>query len=184
LSPPERAGGDGFRSWISDDPPTLLVAERLRDGRIAMGTRLQRPDGIWEAGEMLFLESSAFLDLASWLAPAVEERWMETVRKRREAPVRTAGELYGEGPGALSRLAFDTLGEIPPDLLARALVLLANSIGPGARERLVERLNRTDSRSEDSELRRRIADENESFAYAIAAAGLFDAIATQDDDVD
>jgi hypothetical protein len=169
--------GPGFQAWVADDPPTRLVAERLRDGRVALGTRVQQADGEWEPGEVLFLEPAVYLDLASWLAPAVEAGWIETVRQRQLPPVRTAGELYGEGPGALSRLAFDTLAEIPPDLLARALILLANAMGPHARGRLVERLNETDNRSEDLELRRRVADESETFAYAISAAALFDALA-------
>ena len=60
--------------------------------------------------------------------------------------------------------------------MRRAMLLLANAIGPGARGRLVERINSTSDRSEDLLLRRRLADENESFAYAIAAAALFDAL--------
>jgi hypothetical protein len=165
-----------FQLLVSDDPPTRLVAELLKDGRIALGSRVQQPDGSWEPGELHLLEPAAYLDLAAWLAPAVESGWIETVRQRQIEPLRTAGELYGDGPGALTRLAFDTLNEIPPELLVRALLLLANAVGPGARERLVERLNETPNRSEDMELRRRLADENEAFAYTIAAAALFDAL--------
>lgn len=165
-----------FQTQISDDPQTLLVAERLRDGRIALGTRVRRADGEWEAGELLFLPVSAQLALAAWLAPLVESNWADTVRQRQADPLRTAGELYGEGPSALRQLALDTIEEMPPDLLARAMILLANSIGPDARERLVERINETDDRSEEMELRRRMADENQTFAYAISAAALFDAL--------
>ena len=110
------------------------------------------------------------------MAPVVESGWLETVRQRQADPLRTAEDLYGEGPGALRQLAVDTLAEIPPSLLRLAMVLLANAVGPRARERLVGRLNETSDRSEDMELRRRIADENEAFAYAIAAAALFDAL--------
>lgn len=166
-----------FQALISDEPPTLLIAERLRDGRMALGTRVRGPDGDWVPGELHFLDPSVQLDLAAWLAPMVEAGWIETVRQHQADPLRTALELYGEGPGALSRLALDTVAEIPPGLMSRALVLLANAVGPEARERLVERLNETESRSEDMELRRRLADENEAFAYAIAAAALFDALA-------
>lgn len=165
-----------FEALISDDPPTLLVAERLRDGRLALGTRVRDTAGTWVPGEVHFLPATLPLDLAAWLAPAVEAGWIDTVRQRQAEPLRTAGELYGEGPGALRQLAFDTLAEIPPDLLGRAMILLANSVGPNARERLVERLNETDSRSEEMELRRQLADENEAFAYAVAAAALFDAL--------
>lgn len=166
-----------FQTALSEDPPVLLVAERLRDGRMALGTRVRGPDGEWSPGELHLIPVAAQLDLAAWLAPAVEAGWEETVRQRQADPLRTAGELYGEGPGALRQLALDTLAEMPPDLLARAMILLANSIGPDARARLVDRLNRTDDRSEELELRRRLADENQAFAYAIAAATLFDALA-------
>src|SRR5690606_7512612 len=91
--------------------------------------------------------------------------------------LRTAEALYGEGPGAISRLARDTISEIPPELLRRAMILLANAIGPAARQRLVGRLNRTEVGAEDEELRRRLADEHEALGYAVAAAGLFDALA-------
>lgn len=161
---------------ISEDPPTLLVAERLRDGRIALGTRVQTEEDEWEPGELHFLPPMAQLDLSAWLSSAVEESWIETVRDRQTDPLRTAGELYGEGPGALRQLALDTLAEIPAELMRRAMLLLANSVGPRARERLVERLNDTDDPSEDAELRRQLADASETFAYTIAAAALFDAL--------
>jgi hypothetical protein len=166
-----------FQVVITEDPLILLVAERLRDGRVALGTRIQRPNGEWEPGELHLLEPAAQLDLAGWLAPAVEAGWIDTIRHRQADPLRTAGELYGEGPGALERLAHDTIAQIPPRLLALSMILLANAVGPKARERLVERLNETESRSEDIELRRRLSDENETFAYAVAAASLFDALA-------
>ena len=166
-----------FEALISGDPSTLLVVERLKDGRMALGTRVQSPDGSWKAGELHLLDPKVQLDLAAWLAPIVQNDWLETVRQRQLDPLRTAEELYGEGPGALNRLAFDTLAEIHPALLRLATILLANAIGPNARERLVGRLNETDDRSEDLELRRRLADENEAFAYAVAAAALFDALA-------
>lgn len=166
----------GFQIRLSDDPETVLVAERLRDGRVALGTRVRRAGGGWDPGELHLLEPSVQLDLAGWLAQSVEAAWIETVRQRAVEPLRTAGELYGEGPGAVARFAFDTLREIPPTLLASAMIQLANAVGPQARERLVERLNETGDRLEDEELRRRLADENEAFAYAISAAALFDAL--------
>ncbi len=172
----EQSHSRGFQARISDDPPVVLVAERLRDGRLAVGTRTRRPNGEWEPGELHFLDPSVQLDFASWLAPIVAAGWIDTVRQRRDAPLRTAGELYGEGPGAVLRFALDTVAEISPALLARAMLLLANSVGPAARERLVDRLNETEDQSEDLELRRRLLDENETFAYAVAAAALFDAL--------
>ena len=162
---------------VGQDPPAELFAERLRDGRVALGTRARRRDGGWEPGELLLLAPEAQLELAAWLAPSVQAAWASTVRQRRDDPLRTAGELYGEGPGAVQRLAFETLAELPPGLLARAMILLANAVGPSNRSRLVDRLNSTDDVSEEAELRRRLADENESFAYAVAAAALFDALA-------
>ena len=173
---PTISGGPGLQIQIADDPPTVLVAERLRDGRVALGTRVQRTDGQWDAGELHLLEPAAQLDLASWLAPLVEFNWIETIRQRQSEPLKTAGELYGTGPGAVLRFALDTVAEISPALMTRAMILLANAVGPHAHERLVERLNETDNRSEDMELRRRLIDENETFAYAVAAAALFDAL--------
>jgi hypothetical protein len=165
-----------FQTRIAEDPPTTLYAERLRDGRVALGTRTLGADGEWEPGELHILEPSSYLDLAAWLAPAVQEAWIGTVRERSAEPLRTAEELFGDEPGAVKRLAQRMLDEIPPDLLTRALILLANSIGPAARSRLVERLNTTDDHSEDAELRRRLAEEHEAFAYVIAAAALFDTL--------
>ncbi len=168
-----------FLAQISDEPPTVLAAERLRDGRVALGTRTRERDGRWEPGELHLLDADVQLDLAAWLASATEDGWIETVRERREDTVRTAHELYGDGPGALRRLALEALAEIPPPLLARAMILLANALGPHARRRLVDQLNRTMDPLEEEELRRRLAADNEAFAYAVAAAGLFDAVADE-----
>lgn len=166
-----------FEARIADDPPTVLFAEQLRDGRLAIGTRVQNQAGDWKAGELHFLDPGVVLDLSAWLAAAVEKRWLDTVRERQVKPLRTAEELYGEGPGAIAQLAQDTLSEIPPSLLRRAMILLANAIGPEARQRLIERLNGTGNRSEDLELRRQLADEHEALGYAVAAAALYDALA-------
>ena len=106
----------------------------------------------------------------------MEDAWIETVRDRQAEPLRTARELYGDDPGAVDRLLEGVLREIPPALLLRDMILLANSIGPEARQRLVTRLNATGSGSEEAELRRRLADEREAFAYAVAAAALYDAL--------
>lgn len=166
-----------FEAVVQHDPPTVLHAEWLRDGRVALGTRHQRRDGSWEAGELQLLEPAVCLDLAAWLSPIVLDGWIESVRERQAEPLQTAKELFGEGAGAAERLALEMLREIPPELLVRGLILLANSMGPENRERLIQRLNRTSSRMEDAALRRRLADEHESFAYAVAAAALFDALA-------
>jgi hypothetical protein len=166
----------GFEILLQDDPRTVLYAERLRDGRIALGTRVQQGDGSWNAGELLLLDPRAYLGLAAWLSSAVEEAWTDTVRDRGEDSLRTAHDLYGEGAAAVERLAGETIHELPPALMTRALILMINSIGPEARERLVARLNRTPSASEDAALRRRLAEENEAFAYGVAAAALFDAL--------
>lgn len=162
---------------IGDEPRTVLFAERLRDGRVALGTRTLERDGEWKPGELHLLEPTAYLELAAWLAPAVEDAWVETVRARGAESLRTAEELYGEGHAGVRRLANDMADQLPASLLARAMMLLANSIGPEARERLVSRLNATDSVSEDARLRRRLADEREAFAYVVAAAALYDSIA-------
>lgn len=166
----------GFETLLAEDPPTVLYAERLRDGRVALGTRVRRADGEWEAGELHLLEPAVFLDLAGWLSPVVEDAWIETVRERQEDSLRTARELYGDEAGAVERLAGEIIREIPPALLVRALILLVNSIGPEARRRLVSRLNETENFSEDAALRRQIAEESETFAYGVAAAALFDAL--------
>jgi len=169
-------GEPRFEVLIGEEPPTRLFAERLRDGRIALGTTVQQKDGSWTPGELHLLEPAAYLDLAAWLSPAVEGAWLETVRDRQTEPLRTARELYGPGRDAVERLIEQMLREVPPALLARGMILLANSIGPESRRRLIDRLNRTSSVSEDAELRRRLADENEAFAYVVAAAALYDAL--------
>jgi hypothetical protein len=173
-----REGADPpFEAVVQQDPPTVLHAEWLRDGRIALGTRHQNRDGKWEAGELHLLEPPVALDLAAWLTPVVLDGWIDSVRERLGEPLQTARELYGEGTAAAERLALEMLREIPPELLVRSLILLANSLGPENRERLVQQLNRTTSRMEDAALRRRLADEHEAFAYAVAASALFDALA-------
>lgn len=168
----------GFETPLADDPEIVLYAERLRDGRIAFGTRKASATGEWEPGELHLLDPLASLDLAAWLSSAVEEGWLATIRERQSEPMRTADELYGEGRAGVERLGMEMVREIPPGLIARGLMLLANSIGPESRERLVARLNRTDDSSEDQILRRRLADEREAFAYVVAAAALFDALET------
>lgn len=176
MGGPARSPEPGLEISIGEEPPTVLFAERLRDGRVALGTRVQQRDGSWEPGELHLLDPSAYLDLAAWLTGPVEDAWIKTVRDRQPEPLRTAAELYGDDPGAIERLLEAMLREIPPALLLRAMVLLANSIGPEARERLVSRLNRTASPAEEAELRRRLADQGEAFAYAVAAAALYDAL--------
>ena len=167
----------GLEIVISEDPRVVLYAERLRDGRVALGTRRQQGDE-WEPGELHLLEPSAYLDLVAWFAPLVSAAWIDAIRERRDEPLRTAEELFGGGSTGVERLAADMLAEIPPALLARAMILLANSIGPEARNRLVQRLNSTTNVSDDAMLRRRMADESEAFAYAVATAALYDALAT------
>lgn len=167
----------GFEIRVGDDPETVLYAERLRDGRVALGTRRRQGEG-WEAGELHLLAPGDYLDLSAWLAPLVSDAWIDAVRDRSEQPLRTADELYGGGVQGASRLAHEMLAQLPPAFISRALILLANSIGPDARKRLVDELNRTSDLSADAMLRRRMADESEAFAYAVAAAALFDAIAT------
>lgn len=173
---PARNRDGSLEIVICEEPRTVLFADLLRDGRVALGTRtLER--GEWKAGELHLLEPAAYLGLAAWLAPAVEDAWVETVRARAAESLRTAQELYGDGPASVRQLATDMTDELPASLLARAMMLLANAIGPEARERLVARLNATDSVSEDAWLRRRLADEREAFAYVVAAAALYDSIA-------
>jgi len=173
----EREQEPGLEIVVSEDPRVVLYAERLRDGRVALGTRRQGERG-WEAGELHLLEPSAYLDLAAWFAPLVSAAWIDAIRDRQPEPLRTAEELFGGGSEGVARLAADMLEQIPHALLVRAMILLANSIGPEARNRLVQRLNRTTNPSNDSMLRRRMADESEAFAYAVATAALYDALAT------
>lgn len=180
LSTPQGTNRDKrFETVLGEDPRTVLFAERLRDGRIALGTRTLSRDGSWAAGELQVLEPHSYLDLAAWLAAAVEDGWIDTVRARGAESLRTAVELYGEGAAAARRLADDMVREIPPSLLARAMILLANSIGPESRERLVARVNATSDLSEDAMLRRRLADEEEAFAYVVAAAALYEAVSQE-----
>lgn len=158
------------------DGDQTLFAERLRDGRVALGTRLSGPGGEVKAGELHLLPPSAALALAAWLAPLVEREWLPTVRDRLADQLATADDLYGGETGRVERLAERLVAELPPRLLARALILLANSIGPDARVRMVEALNTTDDVSEEALLRRRLLEEGDAFAYVVAAAALFDAL--------
>lgn len=161
---------------VDGEEDAVLHAERLRDGRVALGTRARGRDGEWKPGELHLLAPASALRLAAWLTPVVQREWRETVRARLGDQLATADDLYGDEPGRARRLAGDLMGEIPPGLLARGLVLLANSIGPAARERLVAELNATASFSDDAMLRRRLAEEGDAFAYVVAAAALLDAI--------
>ena len=170
----------GLEIPLADHPPTILYAERLRDGRIALGTRLRDANGRWRNGELHLLSPSAILALAGWLAPAVEDAWRDTLRSRRAAPVNTARALHGEGPEAVQRHAFEILAEIPPAFLVRALALLVNALGPEARNRLVARLNETTDVSEEGALRQQLAEEEDAFAYALTAAALFDALSDEE----
>ena len=163
-----------FEAQLQDDPPTVLFADWLRDGRVAIGTRRQRKDGEWEAGELHLLEPAVVADLAAWLAPVVVHGWRDTARERGMDSLRTAIELYGEETGAGERLAGEMLREIPRELMIRALLLLANAIGPASRRRLVQLLNSITHGPEDAALRRRLAEEEEGVAYAVTAAGLLD----------
>ena len=173
----EREPVPGLELLVAETPPTVLYLQRLRDGRVAVGTRRQERDGSWRSGELQLLSAPACSDLAGWLAGVVEEDWIALVRERREEPLRTARDLYGGEPGGVERLAHEMLQQIPAHLLARAMILLANAIGPATRERLVQRINQLESGAEEAGLRRELAEENEAFAYTIAAAALFDALA-------
>jgi hypothetical protein len=161
---------------LSGDADVVLSAERLRDGRVALSTRRRSPEGEWIAGELCLLDPKDALALSGWLAPLVEDVWLPTLRERAGEIRGTAAELYGNDPGAEERLLESMLREIPPALLRRSFLLLINSIGPYSRERVVARLNRTDDFSEEAILRKRLAEEQEAFGYAIAAAALFDLI--------
>ena len=161
---------------LAEDPGSVLFAERLRDGRIAIGTRQRDASGSWGAGELHLLAPSDYLALAGWFAEPVREAWLGVIREKQADQLRTAAELYGEGPAAVNRLALDVLAELPPPLLLRALLLLINSLGPEARERLVSRLNESPSSADDDQLRRELAEQGEGLAYAVAAAALYDAL--------
>jgi len=158
-----------------DDERTCVRAELLRDGRLAIGTRIRGGDGGWGAGELVILERRASVALAAWLAPLVEDAWTHIARRHQEAQLTTARDLYGVGAAAAERLAGDMEREIPYALRRRAMLLLANAIGPEMRERLVARLNAAPAAGEP-ELRRRLAEERDAFAYALAAAALYDAL--------
>ena len=158
------------------DAEQVLHAERLRDGRVALGTRTRGRDGAWEAWELIVLPPGAALALVAWLSPVVEREWRGTAAGQLDDQVATAEELYGDRAGGVDRLAERLLAEIPPRLMARGMMLLANSIGPAERERLVTALNVTADRSEEAMLRRRLAEEGDAFAYVVAAAALFAAM--------
>lgn len=175
MSPTNDADRPGLEIVLSETPRTVLFAERLRDGRVALGTR-SNEGGQLRVGELHLLDSAALTALAAWLAPAVEESWLATVRERQEESLRTAHDLYGEGSQAVDRFATDVLRQIPDDLMVRALILLVNSIGPAARASLVSRLNSTPDSAEDLAIRQRLAQEHETFAYGVAAAALYDAL--------
>jgi hypothetical protein len=173
----------GLELLVHDTPPTILYTERLKDGRIALGTRVQSTAGAWHAGELHVLEPAAYLALAGWLAEPVAEAWLAPVRDRRDGQLRTAQDLYGPGAAGAQRLADDLLREVPRPLLVRALLLLVNSLGPAEHSRLVGQINATPPGPEEEELRRRLAEQREGFAYALAGAALLDAIeAGLDDD--
>lgn len=158
---------------VALDAGEVLVADRLRDGRVALGTRVRVPGGEWKTGALHLLPPEAALALAAWLTPVVEREWSRTVRDHLGDQLATADDLYGDEPGRVERLAERLVAELPPRLLARALVLLANAIGPAGRERLVETINATSDPSEEAMLRRRLAEEGDAFAYVVAAAALF-----------
>lgn len=151
---------------LDEETGETLRAERLRDGRVALGAA----DG--GEGALHLLSPRAAAALAGWLAPVVEETWEETLRGRLGDALATADGLYPDEPERARRHARDLLDQIPPRLLARALTLLANSIGPASREEMVRSLNRTADRSEEAWLRRRLAEEGDAFAYVVAAAAL------------
>jgi hypothetical protein len=145
----------------------VLRAERLRGGGVSLAA-----DGV--AGEMRLAGPEAAA-LAGWLTATVQREWVGTVREHLGPQLATAEALFGEEKDGARRLAMRLLEEVPPGLLSRALVLLANDIGPRGRERLVGRINGTADFSEDLMLRRRLADEGDAFAYVVAAAALLDA---------
>lgn len=148
---------------LDEETGETLRVERLRDGRVALGT---------EDGALHLLPPRAAAALAGWLAPVVEEAWEETLRGRLGDALATADDLYPDEPERAARHARDLLDQLPPRLLGRALTLLANSIGPEAREEMVRALNRTGDSSEEAWLRRRLAEEGDAFAYVVAAAAL------------
>jgi hypothetical protein len=85
---------------LGPEGDTLLSAERLRDGRVAVGTRRRVGGDEWQPGDLLVLDRPAFLALAGWLDEAVEDAWIDAVRERQAEPLRTARErigIVGEG---------------------------------------------------------------------------------------
>lgn len=170
-----RRRAPGFTAPLDEHGQHELYAERLRDGRLALGSRRRAGDA-WAPAELHVLERPVALALAGWLAEMVEEAWSPSLAERQPEALATARDLYGDAADGAGRLATEMLGQISPALLRRALLLLANSVGPGARDLLVERLNRTRDVSEDAAIRRRLAEGDEALAYAVAAAALFDAI--------
>lgn len=175
MAPPSMPREPEFQVLLDPELETILFAERLRDGRIALGTRSERGGA---PGEIHLLPAPVYLALAAWLADAVEEAWLGTVREHLPQQSATAEDLYGTGREALRRFGADLLDELPPAMLARALILLLNSLGPQTRERLVARLNRTADEGEDAALRRQLMEQQESFAYAVGAAAVYDALDT------
>lgn len=180
MAPPAVPREPEFEILLDAELGTTLFGERLRDGRIALGTRSANGR---LAGEMHLLPRAAYLALAAWLADAVHEAWLGTVREHLPRQAATAEDLYGPDDQALQQFGADLLAELPPGMLARALILLLNSLGPQTRERLVARLNRTSDRGEEAGLRRRLLEQQEHFAYAVAAAAVYDALAHGDEPV-
>jgi hypothetical protein len=165
-----------FTVPLSDDGDSELFAERLRDGRIVIGSRERTGEG-WNPHGLHVLGRPAYLALAGWLAEHVEEAWLDTIRERQQEQLGTAADLFGDEPDPASHLASEMLRQLPPALLRRALLLLSNAIGPESRSRLVQRLNRTGDVSEEGRLRRDLAEADEALGYAVAAAALLDAMA-------
>ncbi|MBA4158649.1 MAG: hypothetical protein H0X65_14405 [Gemmatimonadetes bacterium] len=166
----------GLTLALSGDPDTVLHVEQLRDGRVAIGVRRRSKNGEWTGSDLYLLDERSCLAMAGWLSPIVEDSWIGTVRERQAAQLRTSQELYGEEADGAALMADAVLKQIPAALMRRALLLLINAIGPETRNRLIEHLNRTGDMSEDAWLRRRLDEEQEAFAYAVAAAALFDVI--------
>ena len=150
-----------------------LRADRLRDGRVALAGKTS--DGA-AAGELHLLPPGSALALAAWLSSTVEQAWIDSVRERLPAQRALAEDLYGEEERRLHRLGAQLLDEVPPGLLSRALILLANAIGPDARRTIIDELNQTSDVSADAILRRRLAEESDAFAYVVAAAAVYDGI--------
>ncbi|HET6762134.1 MAG TPA: hypothetical protein VFH27_00645 [Longimicrobiaceae bacterium] len=166
----DREGDEApFRAPLEGAGGASLRAERRRDGGVSLSV-----EGA-PGGEMVLSGPDAAA-LAGWLTPTVQREWMDTVREHLAAQLATADALYGDEKDGTRRFAMALLDEVPPALLSRALVLLANDVGPRGRERLVGRINATGDFSEDLQLRRRLADEGDAFAYVVAAAALLDAL--------